>query len=331
MNNSSEIISKKPRIIPALLSGFNTIANKPYLIIFPIILDLFLWFGPAWRVADYFRPAIQSLTRLPGLETAESAEILQEIQTIWQGIIANFNLAISIRTFPIGVPSLMVSKQPFLNPIGQPVIFNLNSSLQVMGIWVLFLLIGFFLGSLYFQNISWQIIVPADNAKLKSTFRSFIQIIAMPFLLLLILLIIIIPVLLLIGLVSIISPSIGQFILLVAGIVTLWIIMPLVFTPHGIFLYRQNLISAMMTSINVVRFSMSNTAWFILMSFVLIEGLDFLWRSPTVDNWFLMVGIFGHAFVVTAVIAASFHYFIDATKFTQAIMNHQIKLKSNPQ
>jgi len=197
-----------------------------------------------------------------------------------------------------------------------------------MGFWILFLVVGFFLGSLYFQNISWQIIEPVDNAKLKSTFRSFFQIIAMPFLLLLILLIILIPILLLIGFVSLISPTIGQFILLVAGVLILWIIMPLIFTPHGIFLYKQNLISAMMTSINVVRFSMGNTAWFILLSFVLIEGLDFLWRSPSVDNWFLLVGIFGHAFIVTAVIAASFHYFIDATKFTQAVINQQMKLKS---
>jgi hypothetical protein len=250
------------------------------------------------------------------------------MQLIWQSIISNFNLAISMRTLPIGVPSLMVSKPPFLNPLGHPLVFDLDSTLPIMGFWILFLLAGFFLGSLYFQNISWQIIAPVDNAKLKSTFRSFIQIMAMPFLLLLILLIIIIPILLLIGFVSMISPTVGQFILLVAGVLILWIIMPLIFTPHGIFLYRQNLISAMMTSINVVRFSMGNTAWFILLSFVLIEGFDFLWRSPSVDNWFLLVGIFGHAFIVTAVIAASFHYFIDATKFTQAVINQQMKPKS---
>lgn len=328
MNNRSEINSEKPRIIPALLSGFNTITNKPYLILFPIILDLFLWFGPAWRVEDYFNPALQGLSRLPGLDTAESAEILQEMQLIWQGILSNFNLAISMRTLPIGVPSLMVSKPPFLNPLGHPLIFDLDSILPIMGFWILFLLVGFFLGSLYFQNISWQIIDPVDDTKLKSTIRSFIQVIAMPFLLLLILLIILIPILILTGFVSLISPTIGQFILLVAGLLILWIVMPLIFTPHGIFLYRQNLISAMMTSINVVRFSMGNTAWFILLSFVLIEGLDFLWRSPSVDNWFLLVGIFGHAFIVTAVIAASFHYFIDATKFTQTVINQQIKLKS---
>jgi hypothetical protein len=104
--------------------------------------------------------------------------------------------------------------------------------------------------------------------------------------------------------------------------------MPLIFTPHGIYLYKQNLISAMMTSISVVRVSMGRTAWFILISFVMIQGLNYLWQTPGVENWLLIVGIFGHAFIVTAVLAASFYYFIDATKFTQTIINQQ-KAPSN--
>jgi hypothetical protein len=112
---------------------------------------------------------------------------------------------------------------------------------------------------------------------------------------------------------------------LIIGLIILWILMPLIFTPHAIYLYRQNLVSAMMTSIKVVRVSMSQTAWFLLLSFILIEGMDYLWRRPPVDNWFLAVGIFGHAFVVSGVIAASFHYFLDATKFTQTVINTKMK------
>jgi uncharacterized membrane protein YdcZ (DUF606 family) len=81
----------------------------------------------------------------------------------------------------------------------------------------------------------------------------------------------------------------------------------------------------MMTSIKVVRVSMGQTTWFLLLAIVLIEGMDYLWRKPPVDNWFLAIGIFGHAFVVSGVIAASFHYFLDATKFTQTIMAKNIK------
>ena len=324
MNTSSDFKIEKPSIIQALLSGFNTIANKPDLILIPVILDLFLWFGPAWRIDRIFAPFVKSLSNLPGAESMEIAVALRNYQANLTDILANFNLAISLRTLPIGVPSLMVSKPSFINPLGHPYIFSLESNLQFIGFWLFFLLAGFFLGSLYFQNITKQIIDLHDSTS-KSLIESFLQIILMPVLLLIIMIVLTIPLLILITLVTMISPAISQFILLLASVFILWAVMPLIFTPHGIFLYKQNLIAAMITSIKVVRISMSKTAWFIMFSILMVEGLNYLWRSPDVDNWFLGVGILGHAFIVSAVIAASFHYFIDATKFSQSVINQSMK------
>ncbi len=325
MNTSSDIKIEKPKVIQALLSGFNTIASKPHLILLPVILDLFLWFGPAWRIVDVFRPFIQGLSNIPGLNGSEYAEIVQSYQTLWQDILNNFNLANVLRTLPIGVPSLMVGELPFINPMGYPLVFNLNSSLQVLVFWFLFLVVGFFFGNVYFQNISQQVLHSNEKVTIKDSFKAFLQIILMPIMLLIIMLIISIPVLLLITVVTLISPAFGEFVIFAVGVIILWILMPLIFTPHSIYLYKQNLIAAMMTSISVVRVSMGRTAWFILASFILIRGLDILWRSPAADSWFLLIGILGHAFIVSGVIASSFHYFMDATKFTQTILNNQQK------
>ncbi len=325
MNTSSESRFEKPNIIQALLSGFNTIANKPYLILLPILLDLFLWFGPAWRVDEYFAPLINGMTKLPNIDNIGYAEILESYQDYWQQIITDFNLASSLRTLPIGVPSLMVSKPSFLNPIGNPLIFSLKSNLQVLGVSILFLLIGYLLGNIYYRSISGQVIKSTQDNDIKSHLKVFSQIILMPFLLLIIILLISIPLLLIFTLITLISPSIGQFVLIIASVFIIWVVMPLIFTPHCIFLYQQNLISAMMTSISVVKTSMGQTSLFLILSIVLMEGMDYLWRSPSVDNWFLFVGILGHAFIVTAVIASSFHYFIDATRFTQSVMNKKLE------
>jgi len=325
MNTSSEIKDQKPRIIQALLAGFNTVANKPYLMLFPVILDLFLWFGPGWRVDAFFTPLIQGVSGLSGLDIPEYTEMIESYQAIWLDVVANINLALTLRTLPIGVPSLMASKQPFINPIGQPLVFSLESGIQVLLFWAIFLLVGFFLGNIYFKNISNQIVTINDDNGFKSIMRSYLQIILLPVLLVLILLVLSVPLLFVITLITMVSPAIGQFAIIIAGMVVIWVIMPLVFTPHGIFLYKQNLIAAMMTSINVVRVSMAQTAWFVVVSFLMIEGMDYLWRTPPADNWFLAVGILGRAFIVSAVIASSFHYFIDATAFTQSVMNKDIK------
>lgn len=325
MNESSDIKFEQPSIIQSLLSGFNTIASKPYLMVLPILLDLFLWFGPSWRVDEYFKPLLEGFSGLPGMNTGETADILSNFQAMWQELFSNLDLALSLRTFPIGVPSLMVSKPPFINPLGQPPIFDLVSSLQVLGFWLIFMLIGFTLGNLYFKNITNQIIKGSNGQNVKSFLKTQLQVLLMPVVLIFILLILAIPFTIILTLVSFISPAIGELFIMVSGVFLLWILMPLIFTPHSVFLFKQNLVAAMMTSINVVRTSMGRTAMFILLSYVLIEGMNFLWRMPAVDNWLLAFGIFGHAFMVTAVITGSFYYYIDATKFTQSVMNQKMK------
>jgi hypothetical protein len=321
MNTSSDIKIEKPKIIQALISGFETIANNPHLVLLPLLLDLFLWFGPIWRVDAFFKPLIDTLSQLPALEGPEYASILESYQTLWMETVANFNLAVSLRTLPIGVPSLMASKSTLSNPIGQPLVFSLESNLAVFGVWLGFILIGLAMGSLYWQRISLTVLESPEGKPLRSFFRSFLQALFMPLLLIIILVILSIPVMFLIALLSLISPGIGQFLSILASVIVLWILTPLIFTPHGVFLFRQNLIAAMMTSISVVRTSLSRTALFILSGLVLVEGLNYLWRSPPTDHWLLLVGIIGHAFIVTGVISASCYYFIDATKYTQTLMN----------
>lgn len=320
MNRSSDIKIQKPSIIQALLSGFNTIAHKPDLILIPICLDLFLWFGPAWRVESVFAPLLQRITDLATIQSEEILKLLENYQRTLADIISNLNLAVTLRTLPIGVPSLMVSKPSFLNPVGQPLTFSLQSFPQLVLFWLLFLLSGFLLVSLYLQNISKVVIQPVENT-FKTFITSLLQIILIPLILLIVFLFLSLPFMLVITIFTLISPAISQFIMLLALFFIFWAIIPLIFTPHAIFLYKQNLMSAMITSIKVVRLSIHKTTWFLLAGFVIVEGMNYLWRSPNVDNWFLMVGIFGHAFIVSAIIAASFHYFLDATKYSQALIN----------
>ena len=325
MNNGSNVKFEKPSIIQALISGFNTIASRPGLMILPILLDLFLWFGPGWRVNEYFMPVVDGIRDLPLINAGVNSSAVESYISTWQEILKNLDLAITLRTLPIGVPSLLASKPAFTNPLGSSIIFDLKNISQIAVMWFLFLMVGSILGNLYYKNISQQVVAIDQEVGLKSFFRTFFQVILMPLLLILILLIIAIPFTILAAVMTLLSPVIGEFFIFFAGLIILWILMPLIFTPHGIFLYKQNLLQAMITSINIVRMSMGQTAWFILLSFVLIQGMNYLWQLPSTNSWLLSFGIFGHAFMLTAVITASFYYFIDATKFAQSILNKNPK------
>jgi len=51
---------------------------------------------------------------------------------------------------------------------------------------------------------------------------------------------------------------------------------------------------------------------------VLGLGLDMLWTLPEASSWLLGVGILGHAFIYTALVAAAFVYFRGGMKVMQS-------------
>jgi hypothetical protein len=60
-----------------------------------------------------------------------------------------------------------------------------------------------------------------------------------------------------------------------------------------------------------------NTFLLFLMILILSEGLDLLWRLPAESSWLAVVGVVGHAFVATSLLAASFVYYRDASRWVE--------------
>jgi hypothetical protein len=53
--------------------------------------------------------------------------------------------------------------------------------------------------------------------------------------------------------------------------------------------------------------------------FLIGAGLNFLWTIPANDSWLTLVGILGHAFIMTALLASSFVYYRDTTAWLQTV------------
>jgi hypothetical protein len=48
--------------------------------------------------------------------------------------------------------------------------------------------------------------------------------------------------------------------------------------------------------------------------------MNFLWNTPSDNSWWMLVGIAGHAFVSTALLAASFIYYRDINAWLSAVL-----------
>ncbi len=157
-NNPEQVTEGPPRLIPSLGAGFNTVANNVSLIILPIAVDLMLWFGPRLRIKNLVLPGMHALNaqaiELQAQVSPEMMDMVRQSQDIWDTLLENFNLFSVIRTLPVGVPSLMAFRGVFSNPLNRVGIYELPSVLAAFGSWLLIVLAGILLGTIYFNSVA---------------------------------------------------------------------------------------------------------------------------------------------------------------------------------
>ncbi len=313
-----------PQLIGALRVGFDAVANHIALILFPLALDVFLWFGPHFQIKPIIARMLADITSNPALNNPQMNDMIKASQDFWNTWADHFNLASALRTFPVGISSLMSSVMPVNTPLGVPIFLSIGSLGRALVIWVLFSLLGLILGSLYFSAVARVIHGDKIPAGVVSDLWDALQVIFLAVSMLMILAIILIPAFFILALLALISPEIAQLAIIVVFLVMIWILVPLFFSPHGIFVYRQNAWRSMLTSVRLVRFILPGTGLFFLAILVLSQGLDLLWQVPSTSSWMSLVGIAGHAFVTTGLLAASFVYYHDAIQWVQEFLQRKL-------
>jgi hypothetical protein len=108
-------------------------------------------------------------------------------------------------------------------------------------------------------------------------------------------------------------------VIVLAGML-LWVVLPLIFTPFGIFASHINILAAVQRSILLTRVTLPNTLLFLGIIVLASQGLDFLWRVPQEDSWLTLIGLAGHGFVASGLLAAVFVYYRDADAWAQKMI-----------
>jgi len=322
-----ESLPPPPGVVGSLKAGFDTIASNPLVILVPLALDLLLWLGPHLRVDHLFKSVFGEMTRYMAYSGLSSSELktLKENTSIVIEQLQNYNLVGTLRTFPIGVFSLMSGSLPAQTPFGAPASFQINSIFTLLGWLVLLTVVGWALGSVFFQWVSMAVVDP-EKARESRFLRSIVQTIILSVLFFMLVIMIGTPLMVVMGLISAASPLMAQGALLILGLLSMWLIVPVFFTPHGIFLHQQNAFLSIYTSLRMARFTLPTSSLFVLSVLLIAYGLNFLWNIPTSDSWMALVGIAGHAFVTTSLLAASFIYYRDMQVWLQTVFE---KLKAN--
>jgi len=314
LKNETQTLPPPPGIIGSLKAGFDTITAHITAITFPLALDLLLWLGPHLSMNQLIQPVLAEFKSFAS-NSGISAGDIKNATDMYTQFFQQFNLLGILRTFPIGVPSLMSGEMPLRSPLGAPETWQINSLEQLLGLFFLITICGWIFGGLYFRWIALLIVSDATAA----TGRAISQTILYSFLWFLLAWMIGVPIGLLLYILFAINSLLGEGALLVLAFLSMWLIVPIFFSSFGIYLRRQNVFMSFLSSFQLTRFALPASSLFVLTMFLIGAGLNFLWAIPANDSWLTLVGILGHAFIMTALLASSFVYYRDTTAWLQTV------------
>jgi ascorbate-specific PTS system EIIC-type component UlaA len=118
--------------------------------------------------------------------------------------------------------------------------------------------------------------------------------------------------------VAVFNMMIAQIVIFLFTFLIIWLAIPLFFSPHGIFAKEFSAPRAVVASLRLSRAYLPGTSLFILAVITLSQGLDMIWQIAPPSSWMTLVGIFGHAFVNTGLVAATFVFYRDAVRWYDA-------------
>jgi hypothetical protein len=329
----SEPPPQPPGVVKALLSGFNAVAGNVSVIFFPIALDVFLWLGPRLKIFHLFEPYLAQLPPAPpGMESPMTVDPMQ----LWRG----FNLfSFIMRAFPVGIFGLFSFLRPLsadpqavmenaaigLTPFGPRLDVEVENIPAVFLLTAGLVLAGWLFGILYFYavaRVALHIEKPPSLARvllhglLLNGFWNF-ALLAFGF-----------PFVLVLALLAMLIPALAVIVPLLAFVLMIWLAVPVFFSAHGIFAGAQNVFLSIWNSFRMMRFGLPPLGWFILMAVIINQGMDLLWSIPPAESWMTLVGIFGHAFISTGLLAASFIFYRDINSWVEAALQwlktHQV-------
>ena len=303
-----EQITTLPSVFATIAAGFDLIAKHLWLLVLPVILDIFFWLGPRLR----FQKIIEQLVAL----FPKDADVLNVGPQLLE-IAPRTNLFTTLTVQLIGVPALMVGQVPEKTPIPTQAL-EISGWLNWIGLFLIFSLIGLLLTALFYTLIAYAINMQSSNGEslgigwwTKRVGYSWLRLIALALFFLLIGFIIYIPLIIISTILFFVNGTLGSIVLLTGPFFLVWITVFMFLAPFGIVLNGRPVLRAVMESVRLVQKNMASALLLILI--VLLAGTLLDWLLFSVENgtWMTLINILGHAFVSTALIAAMFLFYRD--------------------
>ncbi len=321
MNTNKIVLPEPPNVLKSIRNGFDAITKHLILVLFPVGLDLVLWFAPHLQLKSLIEGLILEMNEVSALLPADFGEVMEAGQEIWQLAAERINLFLALRSLPVGMFSLLTSILPVKNPLGNPIFWDVPTMSGAIIFSLMIFLVGLAFGGIYFSGVRRAALF--DQVKWREVLREWPRVSLQSMLLSLMWLILFLAIMVIGSCaatgITFFSVSLGQIVIILFGIASFWLIFPLFFSPHGIYSQGQKAGKSLLTSVRLTNLTFVKTSLFIIIALLVNQGLNMVWQIPPEESWLLGISIIGHAFVTTGMLAASFVYYQDMVRWAEEL------------
>jgi hypothetical protein len=324
----------KPPIgfLSSLWKGIEFVNAHPGILIVPVLIDAFLWFGPHLSLLSLVNPLLESIGSALAANQVTPAmmdAIRQAAQT--------FNLFSLLAFIPLFPPSLMAGAAPGLTPLGTPIVIAVVNWWQALGLAPLLIAGSILIGSLYWLMAGKS--TQAGRWTAGEWFGRWGRTVVVMLLLgasfLILILGITLPVLFIISMIGLVSIDVAgilsQLFFFLAGGFLFWVFLFFMFSIHGIILYRDGILQSIRNSVVTSRWLYPLSIWIPILLILLQYLLSMVWSLAGDANWTGAMGILGNAYTSSVIVTASMAYYIDKRRWISEIQSLlQSRLAAKP-
>ncbi len=306
-------------IIEVLGGGFGLVVRRPWVLLIPIALDLFVWLGPQINAKPLFDQI--SATMRAAAPVDAPAETLQTYETFQSGLQAlgdgaNVFGALSVGLIPtvfsIYPPTPSWTRQVWLVVPNEP---SLVLVLLPLGC------VGLFLASVYLETLARALRGdPAGVATfVPRVLRAYVTLLTFVFFAVMMLIGLVLAVAFGVALVSDLSSGLASSILFGGMLVMLWATVYLAFAIPSIFVSGARAAQAVFNSIRIFRHNFWHAIGFIFLAYIIQMGFAVIWQQLEETTWGIVFDVVANAFLGSGLIAAGMLFYHDRITWLQTL------------
>jgi hypothetical protein len=286
-------------IVDSLSAGFGVVNERPWIVLLPVLLDLFFLFGPRVSIAPLvsqivtmpqFTQAFGADATAPAIAFAEEANLL--------GLLSPAGLSL-----PTIVPVLGVARGSFT---------MLDSAGTVILLALATILLGAFVGCVYRATLAQQVREGELSAQRLpgESVVAWYRVIVLAVLMLVAGFLVILPLAFIAALASLVTGAATALMTAIVATLALAAQLYLFFTPDAIFVSRVGPIQAVRRSVAVVHAGVWPALTLAVLVTVITIGMGQIWvMLASQASWGLALGIVGNAYIASGLVAASMLFY----------------------